>query len=184
MAGSVICFPTDTCYGLGTNALNDQAVYNIYLIKGRDLSKPLPVIVRDIGVAERFAVIDKKAKLLYETFPGISLVLPKKNIPDIVNPSRIMMRIPAHEQLASLMRFMPIPLISTSANRAGDKNPYSVGDVVSSLEGKLPLIQFIIDGGRLEGESPSTIFDCIEGKIYREGKHKAADVLEVYHGAD
>jgi len=184
ITGSIVCFPTDTCYALGTNALNDQSVYNIYLIKERDLSKPLPVIVRDLKVADRFAELSVKAIRLFERFPGISLVLPKKNIPNIVNPTRIMIRIPDSEVVSDMMANVPIPVISTSANRAGDPNPYSAEDVKRSLSGKLPLVQFLIDGGELEGERPSTIFDCIEGKVYREGKYPAEEVMEVYNGAD
>ena len=182
--GSIICFPTDTCYALGTNALNEQAVYNIFIIKDRALSKPLPVIVRDIDVAKRFATVNDKAIRLFERFPGISLVLPKRNVPDIVNPSRIMMRIPDSDIVRDLMANIPVPVISTSANRAGDPNPYSMSDVIDSLRAKLSLIHFLIDGGRLGDEPPSTIFDCIEGRVYREGKHSADDVLEVFNASD
>ncbi|MBN1785427.1 MAG: threonylcarbamoyl-AMP synthase [Candidatus Methanofastidiosa archaeon] len=184
IGGSIICYPTDTCYAIGTNALNEQSVYSIYMIKEREFSKPLPVIIRDIEAAKKFSVLDIKARRLFERFPGISLVLPKRNIPNIVNPTRIMVRIPEDEIVRAMMSNIAIPIISTSANRAGDPNPYSPSDIIASLGDKLPMIQFLIDAGRLTGEMPSTIFDCIEGKVYREGKYTAKEVMEVYNETD
>ncbi len=184
LGGAIFCYPTDTCYALGAHALMGEAVHKIYIIKGRERSKPLPVIVRDIGAANRFAVIGTRARAVLDAFPGISVVVPKRMIPDIVNPSRIMLRIPADERTASLMRGVAVPIVSTSANRAGDPNPYSVRDVSSSLSDKLPLIDFAIDAGVLPTTPPSTILDCIEGTVYREGLHPAKDVLEVFYGTD
>lgn len=184
LGGAVFCFPTDTCYALGAHALLEEAVHRIYIIKGRDFSKPLPVIVRDLDVASRFAALSSNARAVLEAFPGISVVVPKQDIPDIVNPSRIMLRIPSDERTASLMRGIRVPIISTSANRAGDANPYSVRAVSTSLSDKLPLIDFAIDAGALPENPPSTIIDCIEGKVYREGAYAAEEVLEVFHGAD
>jgi len=182
--GIVVCYPTDTCYAIGTNALNEQSVYNIFIIKERELSKPLPVIVRDMGVAGRFSILDEKARMLFERFPGISLVLPKRNIPNIVNQTRIMMRMPDDENVRLMMRDIPVPMVSTSANSAGDPNPYKMSDVIHSLGRKLPLIQFALDAGELKGDKPSTIFDCIEEKVYREGKHSGKEVMEAYHEFD
>jgi L-threonylcarbamoyladenylate synthase len=184
LGGAIFCYPTDTCYALGANALMEDAVHKIYYIKDRERSKPLPVIVRDLGVAAKFAVIGPRARAVLDAFPGISVVVPKQSIPDIVNPSRIMLRIPSDARTQSLMRGISVPIISTSANRAGDPNPYTVGDVSASLSDKLPLIDFAIDAGRLPPTPSSTILDCVEGKVYREGVYAAEDVLEVFYGAD
>jgi L-threonylcarbamoyladenylate synthase len=183
LSGVIFCYPTDTCYALGANALNEEAVYKIYVIKDRDLSKPLPVIVRDLDVAEKFSIIGPKARAVLEAFPGISVVVPKRHIPDIVNPTQIMLRIPDHPATAKLLSRIRVPIVSTSANSAGDANPYSVGDIVSSLSSKLSLIDFAIDDGKLEAAPPSTILDCIEGKVYREGKHSEDEVMEVFNAA-
>lgn len=183
LQGATFVYPTDTCYALGADSLVPEAVHSIYYIKRRDLAKPLPVIARDIGTAGRFCVIDSRAQAVFERFPGISLVLPKRNIPDIVNPTRIMVRIPQNETLSRLLEHVPVPVISTSANLAGDPNPYSIRDVSRSLSTALSMIGFAIDGGALEPKKPSTILDCIEGKVYREGEHGAKEVLEVFNAA-
>ncbi|MHC1598089.1 MAG: L-threonylcarbamoyladenylate synthase [Candidatus Methanofastidiosia archaeon] len=184
ISGAIFCYPTDTCYALGANALNEEAAYKIYIIKGRDLSKPLPVIVRDIPTAERFCVIDNKARALLKAFPGISLVVPKKCIPSIINPSKIMVRMPDNKVVRAMLANVPVPVISTSANKSDDPNPYEVKDIVRSFSGSLSYIHFAIDAGKLKEEKPSTIMDCIEGKVYRVGKYSEEEVMEVYNAAD
>ena len=183
LGGAVFCYPTDTCYALGSSALVEEVVYKIYTIKGRDTTKALPVVVRDIGVARRFAAIGPPAQAVLSAFPGISVVVPKRGIPDIVNPRQIMLRIPSDPLSQAFLSSIPVPVVSTSANRAGDPNPYAVGDIMRSLAQTLPLIDFALDGGVLASRPPSTILDCIEGKVYREGSHPADEVLEVFHGA-
>ncbi|HHN81740.1 MAG TPA: threonylcarbamoyl-AMP synthase [Methanomicrobia archaeon] len=184
LSGVIFCYPTDTCYALGANALNEESVYRVFVIKDRDISKPLPVIVRDLDVAAKFSVIGPKARAVLEAFPGISVVVPKRHIPDIVNPTQIMLRIPDSHATKKLLSNIRVPIVSTSANRAGDENPYSVNDISSSLSSKLSLIDFALDAGKLDPKPPSTILDCIEGKVYREGVYSEDEVMEVFNAAD
>src|ERR1700732_3485961 len=80
-AGGLVAFPTETVYGLGTDAANARAIARLYEAKGRALFNPLIAHVGDIGAGMRIARFDATAKKLAETFwPGpLTLVLPKTN---------------------------------------------------------------------------------------------------------
>ena len=58
----IIIYPTDTLYGLGGNALSEEAVEKVFGIKKRDRKKPLPIIAEDLKMARRVACIDSKAE--------------------------------------------------------------------------------------------------------------------------
>ena len=80
--GGVVIYPTDTLYGLGANALDEDAVLKIYKIKKRDRNKPLPIIAKDIKMVRRIACVDSRVeKILNRIWPGpITIVLRKKDI--------------------------------------------------------------------------------------------------------
>src|SRR5437870_492041 len=77
-AGGLIAFPTDTVYGLGTNALKKEGFERLYALKGREPGKPLPVLVESLARAADFARFDARARALAQAFwPGaLTLVLP------------------------------------------------------------------------------------------------------------
>ena len=78
--GGVIIYPTDTLYGIGCNALDEKAVSKIFEIKERPLSKPLPIIIRDIKWAKELADVSRKnEEVLSKIWPGrVTAVLTKK----------------------------------------------------------------------------------------------------------
>src|SRR5438874_677159 len=78
--GGVVIFPTDTVYGFLADAANKHAVEKIYKIKKRPKGKPLPVFVKNIGMAKEVAEInEKQEKILKRYWPGsYTVVLPKK----------------------------------------------------------------------------------------------------------
>ena len=80
-AGGVVLYPTDTLYGLGSDALSDEAVAKVYALKRREEGKPIHCIVADIGVAEQYAEVTATARTLAQEFmPGaLTLVLKKKS---------------------------------------------------------------------------------------------------------
>jgi len=89
--GGSVVFPTDTVYGLGVNALDKDAVSRLFKIKKRPKTKPVPIIVRDIDMAKKYAYIScAKEKVLNSIWPGrVTAILPKKDItPDILTAGK------------------------------------------------------------------------------------------------
>lgn len=80
--GLCVAFPTETVYGLGANALDNEAVLGIFRAKKRDADNPLIAHVASMGSVEHYACCTDKAYMLMEKFwPGaLTLVLPKKKL--------------------------------------------------------------------------------------------------------
>jgi L-threonylcarbamoyladenylate synthase len=170
-AGKVIVFPTDTLYGIGTNALDASATLRIFKIKDRPLGMPLPVAVEDVNMAEELAEIDSFGRRLIESFwPGaLTLVFPKKEtVPDIVTGGTkyIALRAPNHPIPMLIIKTSKLPIIITSANRHGAPDCKDVEEVIKQLGNSVDLI---LDGGKTQ-QSASTVLDLTNGpKILREG---------------
>ena len=75
--GKMVVSPTDTVYGLLVDATNRRAVKKVFQVKGREKGKPLPVFVKDIAMAKRFACVSKEQeKFLKTAWPGkVTVVL-------------------------------------------------------------------------------------------------------------
>lgn len=166
-SGGVILYPTETIYGLGANALDDEAVSKIFKIKKRDINKPLSVLVRDMQMAKKIACIDSKAELiLNKIWPGpVTIVLRKKDIlPYSVTADgeTVAVRISSNPFVQSLMLRLDFPITSTSANLSGEKNMLSSEEInytFSKLE--FPPDAFI-NAGNLSSDKPSAIIDLTD----------------------
>jgi len=170
--GRIIVYPTDTIYGVGTNALNSKAILKIFEVKRRPLDMPLPVAVDGIEMAERLAVVTGYARSLIEAFwPGaLTLVLPKKPVvPDAVTAGQrnLALRAPNHVIPLKIIERSNLPLITTSANIHGAPSCKNAQEVLSQLGGRVDLV---LDGGPAAGAA-STILDLTAEKprILREG---------------
>ncbi len=170
----VMAYPTDTFYGLGVNCFSEEAIRKVYLLKRRNLSKPLSVIIADKSelheLVEDIPPIFKS--LSNEFWPGLLTVVfrASEKVPDILlGQSRsIGVRFPDFEWLRALVRHVGFPITATSANfsREGEtRDPVCVQD---SFSGDIDLI---VDGGRTHGLRSSTVIDISTGsfKILREG---------------
>ncbi|MCC7573216.1 MAG: threonylcarbamoyl-AMP synthase [Candidatus Methanofastidiosum sp.] len=182
--GGVIVYPTDTCYGMGCDATNSQAIEKIFRIKGREQDKPLPLIASSIEMIGKYVFLEERAIKLFNAFPGISVALRKKGnaIPDIVNKEKLAFRIPANEVSRRLSELSDKPIISTSANRSGDPSPYSIEEVKFSLKNSLEEINLFIDIGVLDKNPPSTIVDLVDGVVGRIGNVKERQIMDVLGG--
>ena len=170
--GRIIVYPTDTIYGVGTNALNSKAVLRIFEVKRRPLDMPFPVAVDSIEMAERLAVVTGYARSLIEAFwPGaLTLVLPKKPVvPDTVTAGQrnLALRAPNHVVPLKIIERSNLPLITTSANIHGAPGCKNAQEVLSQLGDRVDLV---LDGGPTAGAA-STILDLTAEKprILREG---------------
>ena len=143
--GGIIAYPTDTVYGIGTNALNSEAVQRIYHVKQRPPGLPLSVAVLGKSMAQKVAHLNPQAQRLIKTFwPGALTIIVKKKpvIPHIVTSGTdlVGLRAPAHIIPLSILKCSQTPIISTSANKHG--NPpclnvecirYNFGDQVDMI---------------------------------------------------
>ena len=179
----VILYPTDTLYGLGADALSNEAVAKIYTIKGRDEGKPIHAIVADLEMAERYAYIDDAARVLAARFlPGaLTLILKKKSwietgIAKGIDTFGI--RIPDNAFCKNIVEAFGGPITTTSANRAGMMPMRSVHDILEQLDEQADGIALAIDAGELPQRAPSTVVDLSGTRpvILREGAISAADI--------
>lgn len=176
-SGRLLIYPTDTAYGLGANALDENAVKKVYEVKGRDFSKPTHVVVRDWKMIEELTETNLLAKKLYDKFlPGpLTIILQKrKKVPDILtaNLPTLGIRIPNNLITQSLSNSINFPFTTPSANKSGGVTPYSIDDVKKELD--IAKVDLILDAGNLPEVTPSTIIDLTttQPKILREGPIK------------
>lgn len=170
MEGGIIAFPTDTVFGLGC-IMDEEAMKKIYLAKGRDFNKPLPMMCDSLNMIKKVAVLNKTAeKIIKRLTPGaLTIVLNRKeDVPDYVsNGNRtIAIRVPDDEWILDLIRQIKRPIMVTSANISNAGSLLKWEDVYASMKGK-------IDGIVCEdalGDRASTIVDLTDDiKILREG---------------
>ncbi|MBS1517778.1 MAG: threonylcarbamoyl-AMP synthase [Bacteroidetes bacterium] len=174
LKGNIAALPTETVYGLGANALNEDAVLKIFETKERPAFNPLIVHVYEVDELKKYSSdIPEKVYDLAEIFcPGpLTFVLKKKNIiPDIVTAGNdsVGLRIPSHNLFREVLRSSGLPLAAPSANRSGKISPTTAGEVLSELDGR---IDFILDGGKCAVGIESTVISFLnnEIKILRHG---------------
>ena len=171
-SGRIIVYPTDTIYGVGTNALDPVAVLRIFEVKRRPLENPLPVAVAGVEMAERLAVVTTGARRLMESFwPGaLTIVLPKKDVvPDVVTAGRLglALRAPDHRVPLKIIEKSGLPLIATSANVHGAASCKSAQEAMRQIGDRVDLV---LDGGATAGTA-STILDLTGARprVLREG---------------
>ena len=168
-AGELVAFPTETVYGLGADATNDDAVAGIFAAKQRPSFNPLISHFPDRDAAAQHAVFDARADKLADAFwPGaLTLVLPKRsdsNVSQLTTaglPS-IAVRVPAHEMARALLRAVGRPIAAPSANRSGRISPTTAAHVAASL-GKA--IGMILDGGPCGVGLESTVIDLTTDRV-------------------
>ncbi|MED1420780.1 MULTISPECIES: L-threonylcarbamoyladenylate synthase [Bacillus] len=160
----VVAFPTETVYGLGANALSDEAIAKIYEAKGRPSDNPLIVHIADTSQLEPLIVdIPEKAKRLMEAFwPGPLTIIFKK-MPGRLSEKAtagmdtVGIRMPDHPVALKLISACGLPIAAPSANRSGKPSPTSAKHVWDDLAGK---IAGVVDGGETGVGVESTVLDC------------------------
>ena len=166
--GQLIAFPTETVYGLGADARNDQAITSIFEAKGRPSNNPLIVHVPDLESAKRYGSFNRQALSLAEQFwPGpLTLVVPRlegAGLSPLVSAglSTIALRVPANEIARSLLDAFGGPVAAPSANLSGLLSPTEPEHVEEMLKDQVSLI---LDGGACEQGIESTIIG-FEGDV-------------------
>jgi L-threonylcarbamoyladenylate synthase len=181
-SGGLVAFPTDTIYGLGALAFDEQAVSRISDVKGRGTGKAIPILIGNFSQLSLVAAgVGKNCETLARRFwPGpLTIVLPRHaSIPDAITPlSTVGVRIPNFAPALELLKLTG-PLAVSSANLTGQGSSSTARGVEAQLGGKIPLI---LDGGVTPGGIPSTVVDCsqIPPIIIREGPISFEQILNV-----
>lgn len=170
-AGGIVAFPTETVYGMGCDATNEEALRRLYEIKGRSLNKPFIVGVWSRDYVGKIAEVDERAEKLMEAFfPGpLTLVLKSKGVmPSLLSPKgKIAVRMPAHEVPLQLMEMLRKPIVVPSANLSGRPSLMRWEHVVEELGSR---IDAVVKGECKVGVE-STIVDLTEtpAKVLRVG---------------
>ncbi|MFC1687874.1 L-threonylcarbamoyladenylate synthase [Patescibacteria group bacterium] len=167
--GGIVVYPTDTAYGLAIDALNEQAVGKIFIIKKR-VQKPLPVIVSDLKMLETIAKINPLGlKLAKKYWPApLTLIFEKKdNVPSSLTLGlpTIGVKIPDSKVAIELVKALGKPITSTSANISGTKNNYSLDDVLKQFRDREARPNLYLDAGQLPEIPVSTVIDTTGDKV-------------------
>ena len=177
--GEIICYPTDTVYGIGAAATNDAAVRRLYAVKGRPLSKPLPLLIRDSASASFVAEVTPLAHTLMTRFwPGALTIIMRK-LPDfrslaLAGQDTVALRVPDHDLVRDIIRLLGEPITGSSANRSGARSPVSASEAALQLG---EMVALVIDGGRSPGGVESTVVDITDTPaIVREGAITRAEI--------
>lgn len=191
LQGETVAFPTETVYGLGADARSDEAVLNIYRVKGRPQDNPLIVHVHK-GFDLNTLVYDERpyaAKLREAFLPGpLTLVYRSRGtVSKIVSCGldTLAVRVPSHPGAQAFLKYVDLPVAAPSANISKHVSPVSAQHVFYDLQGRIPLI---LDGGACSGGIESTVCDVTgpyptvlrQGLVSREMIEKVAGRCDVY----
>lgn len=182
--GGLVAFPTETVYGLGANALDAEAVQNIFTAKGRPSDNPLIVHIADVTDVVKLATdVSPKSRILMQKFwPGpLTIVLKKKQIvPDVVTAglNTVAIRMPSHPVALALIKAAGVPIAAPSANLSGKPSPTTAKHVIDDLDGR---VDVIIDGGDTDIGVESTVIDMASSipTLLRPGRVTLEELEEV-----
>ena len=173
-AGELIVYPTDTLYGLGAAAGDEEAVRRLYAAKGRPPGEPLPLLIGDTAMASWIADMSPVAHQLATRFwPGPLTIVVRKQ-PQfrslaLAGKDTVGLRVPDADVVRSIIKGLREPITGTSANRSGNRDPRSAQEVAFQLG---DMVALVIDGGPVRSGTASTVVDVTaEGgpTILRQG---------------
>jgi L-threonylcarbamoyladenylate synthase len=181
--GLPVVLPTDTVYGLCANPNTEDPVRRAYELKGRDAKQPSALVARSVDVlVESLPELSGPIEIVLRALlPGpLTLVVPNpgQRFPWLAGEraGTIGVRVPELPARADAVLSGFGPVMATSANHPGDRDPAQLADVPDEiLEG----CGAALDGGQLPG-APSTVIDLTgeEPKVVREGVVSAQEALK------
>jgi L-threonylcarbamoyladenylate synthase len=161
-AGGVILFPTDTLYGLGVDPFSAAGCAALFRLKGRDPDKPVPVLLADAALVDRYAAAVPAAwrALMDRLWPGpLTLLFPAlPGLPAAIRPAsgKVALRVPGSALCRSVLRAAGGSLTGTSANPAGAGG---TGDPAVALRGLGGRVDLFVNAGTLPTSPASTLLD-------------------------
>lgn len=137
--GGIAAFPTETVYGIGADATNENAIKKIFEIKNRPFENPLIVHINSIEMLEKCvtSINEIEEKIINLFWPGPLTIIFKKNniIPGIVtsNLNSVAVRMPDYEITLKLIKYSNCPVAAPSANKFGKLSPILYREVIEEL---------------------------------------------------
>lgn len=183
--GGTVIFPTETVYGLGADALNEDACDKIYKAKGRPSDNPLIVHISSMDELNKLVnKIPESAKIMADKFwPGPLTMIFDKN--DIVSRKitagleTVAIRMPQNKIASELIKLSGCPIAAPSANTSGKPSPTSAQHVIEDMLGR---VDMIIDGGSCDIGLESSVIDITSEipTILRPGKVTKEDIEKLF----
>jgi L-threonylcarbamoyladenylate synthase len=158
----LVAFPTETVYGLGANALNAEAVLDLFKAKNRPLDNPPIVHIGDLKDVHMLVeeVPDEAERFMKAFWPGpLTLIFRRSEIVPkvtVAGLNTIAIRMPRHNVALTLIRKSGCPISAPSANLAGKPSPTLAKHVLDDLRGR---IDAVLDGGPTHVGIESTVLD-------------------------
>lgn len=174
----VVAYPTETVYGLAVNPFSEEAVENLFNVKGRDENKPVLLVIGDLEQLDEIviSVSDKAKRYIDKFWPGpLSLVLPVgQTIPKrlTAGKEKISVRWTSHPVAQKLALEFGHAITSTSANRSGEPPAKSISELPDG-------ISIVIEDKFPVKSEVSTVFDPDTGEVFREGMIKKEELIKI-----
>lgn len=186
--GALVVFPTETVYGVGANALDAEALARLRKVKGRGSDQAFTVHLPHCSDARRYVGSPPPLarRLARKAWPGpltlictvpspeqeeIARAAPPERLKEMFRGRRVGLRCPAHVMATELLREARVPVVASSANRAGNPPPFDLREALRDLDGT---VEFALDAGRTRLNSASTIVE-IEGHDWTIRRKGAID---------
>ena len=166
--GGIVAYATEYCFGFGCDPMNRSAVLRLLHLKRRSLKKGLIVIAADTDQLAVYTCNIPAQVLASWPGPHTWLLEPNAKVPRWIKGAhaRLAMRVTAHPQAVALCRAAGMAIVSTSANRAGDKPVRSFRDAVRRFKTE---VDYVLPGRVGKAKSPTPIRDAINGELVRPG---------------
>ncbi len=172
-AGAIICFPTDTVYALGCDALNQRAIESLCRLKGINPDKnQLSVVCSGLSQASEYVRIDNAAyRIVKEYLPGpYTFVLPASTkLPKVFKGRKAVgLRIPDNDIAVALAEELGNPILTTSVE-VGEEWDSTNAESLAMCYGSD--VSIVVDGGD-GGTVPSTVVDLTDPsdpQVIRQG---------------
>ncbi len=163
--GGLVCFPTETVYGLGANAFRADSVRKIFTAKGRPADNPLIVHISDLSMLDLVTDCGGMQRALLEQlgkqfWPGPFTMIASRDsaVPEAVSCGldTVGIRFPSHPAAQAIIAAAGVPVAAPSANLSGKPSPTEAAHVIEDMMGK---VDVIIDGGSCRYGVESTVLD-------------------------
>ncbi len=182
--GEIIAMPTDTFYGLSCDPFNKNAVENLFNLKDRDKSKPLPLLISNKNDLLKFDVNFFDFEPILDAFwPGPLTIVVKTNYDFlegmVKSDGYVGFRVPKLKFAIDLMNLMKSPLTGTSANISGQPETKDINVIKDSLN--LKIIKKVVNISCGDEKSVSTVikFSSNKIKLLRKGPVKLKQIAEL-----
>lgn len=180
--GKTMIFPTETSYGLGCDATNQNAVDSIFAIKGRSSDKPLLVVVPTIEMAKKYLVWNETLeKIATNYWPGpLTVIGEYKNGSAtlargvVAKDGTVAMRVSSYELLKSITEKIDRPLVATSGNVSDKGDTYDANEIVAMFKDCEKQPDSMLNYGILPKKQPTTIIKVTPDgfELIRQGEIK------------